>query len=341
MDIRYQVFVSSTFVDLQDERSAVFQTLMEMDCIPAGMELFPAMDEEQWNFIKRVVDDSDYYLLILGGRYGSLSATGVSYTEMEYDYAISRGLKVLAFVHETPEEIPAKFIDKDPALREKLDAFRARVKTNRLVKFWNETKELPGLVALSLNKTIKTYPAVGWVRADKVSSEASVTEQNKLLKEIEALRSQLDHQQQRNAGLLAGLAGVDEELTVPIHWTGSVNGQPRQKSAEVRTTWKEIFTMIGPDLERMPSEGSVNYTLAGALMRRDNAGFKPPAQVSQPAFQTIRIQLTALGLVKTQYTETTKGDMALFWILTELGSRRVIEWRTVKTAKQAQAIPES
>ena len=47
MDKRYQVFVSSTYTDLKDERSAIFQTLMEMDCIPAGMELFPAADEEQ------------------------------------------------------------------------------------------------------------------------------------------------------------------------------------------------------------------------------------------------------------------------------------------------------
>lgn len=45
MDKRYQVFVSSTFTDLKEERKHVIQTLMEMDCIPAGMELFPAIDE--------------------------------------------------------------------------------------------------------------------------------------------------------------------------------------------------------------------------------------------------------------------------------------------------------
>jgi len=49
---KYQVFVSSTFADLKEERAKVIQTLMELDCIPAGMELFPAIDEEQFNFIK-------------------------------------------------------------------------------------------------------------------------------------------------------------------------------------------------------------------------------------------------------------------------------------------------
>lgn len=53
MEKRYQVFVSSTYADLKDERQHVLQALMEMDCIPAGMELFPATDEEQWEFIKK------------------------------------------------------------------------------------------------------------------------------------------------------------------------------------------------------------------------------------------------------------------------------------------------
>jgi hypothetical protein len=83
---RYQVFVSSTYADLKEERQHVTQALMEMDCIPAGMELFPATDEEQWEFIKRIIDDCD--LLIIGGRYGSTTDEGISYTEKEYDYAV-------------------------------------------------------------------------------------------------------------------------------------------------------------------------------------------------------------------------------------------------------------
>ena len=66
MDKRYQVFVSSTYSDLKDERSKVIQTLTEQDCIPAGMELFPAADMEQFEFIKRIIDDCDYYILIVG-----------------------------------------------------------------------------------------------------------------------------------------------------------------------------------------------------------------------------------------------------------------------------------
>src|ERR1051326_2157854 len=136
MEKRYQVFVSSTYADLKEERQRVIQELMEMDCIPSGMELFPAADEEQLAFIKRVIDDCDYYLLIIGGRYGSISADGISYTEQEYDYAVSRGLKVIALRHENPDEIPLGKSEKDPELRERLQRFRDKVATGRLVKSW-------------------------------------------------------------------------------------------------------------------------------------------------------------------------------------------------------------
>ena len=88
MDKRYQVFVSSTYADLKEERRAIIQTVIELNCIPAGMELFPASNEEQFSFIKRVTDDCDYYLLVIAGRYGSVGTDGISYTEKEFDYAL-------------------------------------------------------------------------------------------------------------------------------------------------------------------------------------------------------------------------------------------------------------
>ena len=134
MEKRYQVFVSSTYADLKEERQKVIQTLMEMDCIPSGMELFPAMDEEEWQFIKKVIDDCDYYLLIIGGRYGSLAEDGISYTEKEYDYAIEKGLKIIALIHEDPNSLPVNKTDQNPELTKRLLNFVEKVKTGRLVK---------------------------------------------------------------------------------------------------------------------------------------------------------------------------------------------------------------
>ena len=69
-------------------RQEVTHALLELDCIPSGMELFPAANEDQWSLIKRVIGDCDYYVLIIGGRYGSTDFEGISYTEKEYRYAL-------------------------------------------------------------------------------------------------------------------------------------------------------------------------------------------------------------------------------------------------------------
>ncbi len=103
MEKRYQVFISSTFQDLRNARQEVSQALLRADCFPAGMELFPAADEEQFEFIKTVIDQSDYYIIISAGRYGSIHPeTGLSYTEMEYDYAVKVGKTVIRLLHKDP-----------------------------------------------------------------------------------------------------------------------------------------------------------------------------------------------------------------------------------------------
>src|SRR5690242_6691397 len=84
---RHQVFISSTYDDLKLERTQVTQSILEMNHIPAGMELFPASDETQWEVIKKVIDQSDYYIVLIAGRYGSTDQNGISFTEKEYDYA--------------------------------------------------------------------------------------------------------------------------------------------------------------------------------------------------------------------------------------------------------------
>ena len=191
MDKRYQVFLSSTYSDLKDERQAVLQALMEMDCIPAGMELFPAADEEQWTFIQRVIDDCDYYVLVLGGRYGTLTKEGVSYTEKEFDYAVEKGIKVIALVHGEVSKLPFEKVEASPEARDLLEKFKEKVTTGRLVKFWTESKELPGLVALSLQRTIKMYPAQGWVRSGSLAATDAVQKVNKLQEQVRELEEAL------------------------------------------------------------------------------------------------------------------------------------------------------
>jgi len=326
MERRYQVFVSSTYADLKEERRHVTQALMEMDCIPAGMELFPAADEEQWEFIKRVIDDCDYYLLIIGGRYGSLTTEGISYTEKEYGYAAESGIKVIALLHENPDDLAVAKSDITPELRQKLQDFREKVSTNRLVKFWNDPKELPGLVALSLSKTIKTFPATGWVRASEVSNEELLSELNDLRKENSSLRGELAKVPKQDViYAVDGIADLDE----PFKITGTYFTDHGKRYWAENLTWREIFAIISPYLAQHPNQNYVREILKSELIRRFNLSSRTNTLNDQD-LQTICIQLKALGLINTTYSKTVKGGMALFWSITPKGEQLMVKLRAIR-----------
>ena len=127
-EIIYSVFVSSTYEDLREERAAVQKALLQLHCMPIGMELFGSADEETWEFIKRQIGDCDYYVVIVADKYGSTAEDGVSYTEKEYDYAREINKPVLAFVHNNPEILPRKKTESEPEKRSKLEAFIRKIR---------------------------------------------------------------------------------------------------------------------------------------------------------------------------------------------------------------------
>jgi hypothetical protein len=129
VDKRYQVFVSSTFEDLREERAAVIAALLQIDCFPAGMELFPAADDDSLTLIRSVIHDSDYYLVILGGRYGSLDPdSGKSYTQLEYEYALASGKPTISLIHSNPASLQADRTERTDEGRKKFEGFAAELK---------------------------------------------------------------------------------------------------------------------------------------------------------------------------------------------------------------------
>ncbi len=138
--------------------------LLELDCIPCGMEYFPASDETQWSFIQRLIDRCDYYVVIIGGCYGSLAPDGLSYTQKEYEYAVSKGIPTLAFTHHNLKKLPRRHREIDARKKKKLEQFIELVK-GHLCKEWKNADHLAGVVTRSLNQLINTRPRVGWIRA--------------------------------------------------------------------------------------------------------------------------------------------------------------------------------
>ncbi|MDR3022110.1 MAG: DUF4062 domain-containing protein [Clostridiales bacterium] len=162
----YQVFVSSTYTDLKDERKQVFKSLQGLNCIPVGMELFPATNDEQFVYIKRVIDETDYYVLIIGEKYGSVDSNGVSYTEKEFDYAKSKGIPILTFYKSDNRRSNNSRYDEDVNKKEKLKKFKEKAMSMKMCFPWNEKADLASGVLTSLVDAMTNIPRNGWIRSN-------------------------------------------------------------------------------------------------------------------------------------------------------------------------------
>lgn len=179
MKIKYQVFISSTFLDLIKEREIITKAVIDMGFIPSGMESFPASDVDQFRYIKKVIDDCDYYLLVLGGRYGSITAAGISYTESEYDYAVETNKTILAFIHESPSNFQIAVVVNTEEARQKFEAFRIKTMSGRMVKYWNSSDQLALHAMTALHHAKDDYPGIGWIRGNfKENTDLSAEYQN-------------------------------------------------------------------------------------------------------------------------------------------------------------------
>ncbi|MEJ6395802.1 DUF4062 domain-containing protein [Gymnodinialimonas sp. 2305UL16-5] len=189
---KYQVFVSSTFLDLKEERQAVSQNILELNHIPVGMEFFGAADQEQMEFIKDEIRNSDYYVLIIGGKYGSVDPkTGKSYTQLEYEFASEIGIPVLVFLRKNRHDLPVEQRDTDGEKISKLDAFiLAASGAKRIRDEWETLPELVNKSGNALNKEIgrTASKAVGWIRADKAISLEAREKIHELESELDELR---------------------------------------------------------------------------------------------------------------------------------------------------------
>ncbi len=218
---KLQVFVSSTYLDLIKERQAAVEAILTSGHIPAGMELFSAGDKSQMEVIKRWIDESDVYLLLIGGRYGSVDPeSDKSYTHLEYEYAINTGKPFFALMI-TEKHLDEKVKGEGKDVLEldhpqKLRDFKALIKT-KIVKFWDDPRDIKLAILQKLPEFERRPELTGWIPGNEAINPGIIakevvrlTEENYISKHKESFRSSVNNaleelDQKRHA---KGLAGV-------------------------------------------------------------------------------------------------------------------------------------
>ena len=206
MNKKLQVFVSSTYTDLIEERQAAVQAILDAGHIPAGMELFKAGNESQLKTIYKWIDESDVYMLILGGRYGSIeSKSDKSYTQLEYEYALSKNIPVFAVV--LSEAFLTNKVNTlgltntmEQKAPDKYQTFKSFV-MSKIIREVDDCKDIIIQVHATLNEFMREYDLTGWVRNSNENDTLQLLKDNNALnKEIASLNKQIQKlQEQLNA----------------------------------------------------------------------------------------------------------------------------------------------
>lgn len=169
---KFSLFVSSTYEDLKEERQIAVKIALENNFIPIGMEQFHAAPVSQWEIITKMMDECDFYLLIIGGCYGSIDKeSGLSYTEKEYNYAKTHNIPICALIQNEAYITQDKMDKKDTWEKQpRLELFRDKVKNqNNTVDFFDNEADLKYKLSASL-KNLGNYAkdSSGWVRYEDV-----------------------------------------------------------------------------------------------------------------------------------------------------------------------------
>lgn len=338
MDRKHQVFVSSTFKDLVEERKEVIHALLELDCIPSGMELFPATDEDAWSLIKEVIDGCDYYILILSGKYGSVNKDGVGYTEMEFDYALDTGKPIICFLHDDIENLPAKKTESSEVGKDRLAKFREKA-SEKHCKFWGSAPDLGGKVSRSLVQLKKKHPSDGWVPGRFAVDQKMVAEMEKMRARIAELEIESLLKQKSLPDNFDELAGGDAKYAVPNNI--SINEDGDVERVLIYASWDKIFSYCGPVLAGECTASELKDKIVLAYYHSIPDEFIEYNQYNQynqyqrmglpyVCEDQIHVQLQALGLMEPGTKKRAVSDTNTYWKLTAFGEKYLIQIKAIR-----------
>ncbi len=347
MDKRFQVFLSSTYEDLKAERLEVMKAILELDCIPCGMEYFPAASEDQWTYIKELIDQCDYYVVIVANRYGSTAPDGTSYTQKEYEYAVSQGVPAIAFLHSDPGSIASKLSEEKSEGKKKLKEFQNVLKS-KLCKEWSSVHELGAVVSRSLTQLIKRNPRPGWVRAEGLASAEASNEILRLKQQVEEQEKELNRLQLKApAGAETLAQGSDKyQIEYKLRLIDPQKGyRSPDRASELflssSFSWDEIFSSFATYLLVECKEAEIKSAINKMLrvISEASLGSKYPKQnissalITEECLQTIKVQCSALGLIELRMV-MLEHDLTRMCQLTPLGEHYLIKIRAIKRSKR-------
>jgi hypothetical protein len=154
-----KIYISSTYQDLVEHRTAVDRALRRMGHDVIGMEQYVAEGNKPLDRCLADVQIADLYVVIVGWRYGYIpkdqpAAGGLSVTQLEYDQAVEARKPILAFLLDPDSPWPLNRVDAmgtEPQAGSRIATFRSLLGTKHLAGLFRTPDDLASQVAAAVS----------------------------------------------------------------------------------------------------------------------------------------------------------------------------------------------
>jgi len=336
----FRVFVSSTFEDLQRYRTRLAQLLAENGCMAAGMEIFPAANVEAWETIKAILSDSDFVVLILGNRYGSIHKDeNKSYTRLEYEFASNKQIDVYPLIYEGTDVkvVPSPDENDD---QEKLNEFRAELKKSHTIGRWVDGESFIMAAVRLINNARNGREKGGYVRADQADPSG---EFEFLRKDRDRLANDLRQARRDLLGIRRHLATGDEQY--PIRGLARCSPQNSSSTLEalVTPTWNQLLRLT---FSAMRDQGNLSRKDLVKLISEGLASYVPQGVQKTLRYPVIQVDVSPeiVEIIMNQFVEQAFVKRYLLdggpWFeIKPAGLKALTTTMSVETDPETQGIP--
>ncbi len=337
-DKRYQVFISATYLDLREERGVLLQALPTLGCLPTTVEAH-SQNLSTMVSIRRRIDESDYFILLVGSRYGSLMPSGVSYTHMEYVYAATKQKPIIILMHESPEIRAADLQEQQVEGKLKFSDFRKvllREQPNNIF-YWRDSADLANLLRNAIPALIRRHPSVGWVRVGNSAASAELEKQCAALKKrVQELEQEREKWLASTAINTENLSKGEDLLEVSYRCKAYAGGNCQDVNIKTSLSWNELLVSFGSHLLQPQPEDFIATKMNERLQRNalqevqreyPKTHAVVEVQITPICFNTVKMQFRTLGIIQKANRD---NDQRMWWQLTALGERNLSNVMSVR-----------
>lgn len=322
--------MASSYTDVVGERLKLEYALLGAGAFP--WEFSERRTSLNTSKARQQIDESDYAVFILSGKYGDLSASGISYLHLDFLYALNKNKVIISFIDMYPDRKMRENQEIDPEMIKKLNAFREILKkdSSYVYEYSNNFHLERGAKAL-LAQAISEKPALGWTRPQTNDS---------LQKEILRLKDQIADLERKLAiasvkkadGSVEQEDDVDKDDVIRVQYRAHAyqDGNLHDVNPQRIMSWDLILKVLAPHFSKPTLESTFIRVMNEYLEKtglEDARAFYPRAhavartQIDPRSVQQIKLQMKWNNWIVPQAENPTTNRV--YWELTPEGCKQI------------------